>query len=105
MKTQKQINLEFVANNSELVATQIENAITAKHMVSNGVTFEKVLSQISWKCGEFRYDIAKDVKKYGMDSLIESCAMKVMMHQVSKNVPMSDYEYLRMSVRRQAINL
>jgi len=105
MKTQKETNLEFVANNNELVATQIESAITAKHMIDNNVTFEKVLSQLSWKCGEFRYDIAKDVKKYGMDSLIQSCAFKVMMHQVSKNVPMSDYEYLRLSVRRQSVNL
>lgn len=105
MKTQKQSNLEFVANSNELVSAEIEKAISAKHMIDNNVTFEKVLSQLSWKCGEFRYDIVKDVKKYGWDSLIESCATKVMMHQVSKNVPMSDYDYLRMSVRRQAINL
>ena len=105
MKTQKQINLEFVAMNSEAVANEIANQLTKSYMIAQNVTEESIYKAIAKRCGQFRYDLVKECKRRGVESFVESCAMDAMKGIVTAGHEMDSYEYLRASARRQAINL
>lgn len=105
MKTQKDINVEFIAINSTTVANEIANQLTKSYMINEGVTEEAIYKSIAKKCNQFRFDLPKQCKRSGVQSFVESCAFDAMRGIVCNGYELTAYEQLRESVKRQAINL